>query len=338
VDTSLTVWAITIGAILALIILDFLTVSRKPHDVMFKEALGWSIFYIGVAIAFGAVIWWWAGADFGTQYYTTYLGEKSLSVDNIFVFIIILTQFRTPSVLHQRVLLFGVLLALIFRAIFIAIGAAAISLFAFTFVLFGALLLWTGVQLMRHRNEDPDPMDNIIIRNVRKRVRFSEDYDGTKLFTKIDGAKVATPLLFVMVAIGGTDLLFALDSIPATFGVTQEPFLVFAANAFELLGLRALYFLVKGVLDKLVYLAAGLAVILILIGFKLILTYFHEVFPETVPKIDTIWSLVFIALVLIVVTIASWIKTRKDPDAIAHAGRLTDRREDQAEGSADPNH
>ena len=337
-DTSLTVWAITIGAILALIVLDFLTVSRKPHDVMFKEALGWSIFYIGVAIAFGAVIWWWAGADFGTQYYTAYLVEKSLSVDNIFVFIIILTQFRTPSVLHQRVLLFGVLLALIFRAIFIAIGAAAISLFAFTFVLFGALLLWTGVQLMRHRNEDPDPMDNIIIRNVRKRVRFSEDYDGTKLFTKIDGAKVATPLLFVMVAIGGTDLLFALDSIPATFGVTQEPFLVFAANAFALLGLRALYFLVKGLLDKLVYLSTGLAVILIFIGFKLILTYFHEVFPETVPKIDTIWSLVFIALVLIVVTIASWIKTRKDPDAIAHAGRLTDRREDQAEGSADPNH
>ena len=218
-DTSLTVWAITIGAILALIILDFLTVSRKPHDVMFKEALGWSIFYIGVAIAFGAVIWWWAGADFGTQYYTAYLVEKSLSVDNIFVFIIILTQFRTPSVLHQRVLLFGVLLALIFRAIFIAIGAAAISLFAFTFVLFGALLLWTGVQLMRHRNEDPDPMDNIIIRNVRKRVRFSEDYDGTKLFTKIDGAKVATPLLFVMVV--GISLLGLVGASVASAVVTR---------------------------------------------------------------------------------------------------------------------
>jgi tellurite resistance protein TerC len=257
------------------------------------------------------------------------LVEKSLSVDNIFVFVIILTQFRTPSVLHQRVLLFGVLLALIFRAIFIAIGAAAISLFAFTFVLFGALLLWTGVQLMRHRNEDPDPMDNFIIRNIRKRVKFSDDYDGTKLFTRVNGAKMATPLLLVMVAIGGTDLLFALDSIPATFGVTQEPFLVFAANAFALLGLRALYFLVKGLLDKLVYLSAGLAVILIFIGFKLILTYFHEVFPDTVPKIDTIWSLVIIALVLVVVTIASWIKTRKDPEAIAHAGRLTDPREDE---------
>ncbi|MDC3377196.1 TerC/Alx family metal homeostasis membrane protein [Candidatus Nanopelagicales bacterium] len=333
-DTSLTVWALTIGAILVLVLIDFFTVSRKPHDVMFREAMLWSIFYIGVAIAFGLFVWQWAGSDFGTQYFTAYLVEKSLSVDNIFVFIIILTQFKTPSVLHQRVLLFGVMLALLFRAIFIAIGAAAISLFAFTFVLFGALLLWTGVQLMRHRNEDPDPMDNIIIRNVRKRVRFSDEYDGTKLFTRINGARVATPLLLVMVAIGGTDLLFALDSIPATFGVTQEPYLVFAANAFALLGLRALYFLVKGLLDKLVYLSTGLAVILIFIGFKLILTYFHEVFPETVPKIETVWSLVFIGVVLVIVTIASWIKTRRDPEAIAHAGRLTDPREDREQDSS----
>jgi len=334
VDTSLTVWALTIGAILVLVLIDFFTVSRKPHDVMFREAMLWSIFYIGVAIAFGLFVWQWAGSDFGTQYFTAYLVEKSLSVDNIFVFIIILTQFKTPSVLHQRVLLFGVMLALLFRAIFIAIGAAAISLFAFTFVLFGALLLWTGVQLMRHRNEDPDPMDNIIIRNVRKRVRVSDEYDGTKLFTRINGARVATPLLLVMVAIGGTDLLFALDSIPATFGVTQEPYLVFAANAFALLGLRALYFLVKGLLDKLVYLSTGLAVILIFIGFKLILTYFHEVFPEAVPKIETVWSLVFIGVVLVIVTIASWIKTRRDPEAIAHAGRLTDPREDREQDSS----
>lgn len=333
-DTSLTVWALTIGAIIVLVLIDFFTVSRKPHDVMFREAMLWSIFYIGVAIAFGLFVWQWAGSDFGTQYFTAYLVEKSLSVDNIFVFIIILTQFKTPSVLHQRVLLFGVMLALLFRAIFIAIGAAAISLFAFTFVLFGALLLWTGVQLMRHRNEDPDPMDNIIIRNVRKRVRFSDEYDGTKLFTRINGARVATPLLLVMVAIGGTDLLFALDSIPATFGVTQEPYLVFAANAFALLGLRALYFLVKGLLDKLVYLSTGLAVILIFIGFKLILTYFHEVFPEAVPKIETVWSLVFIGVVLVIVTIASWIKTRRDPEAIAHAGRLTDPREDREQDSS----
>ena len=330
-SVPLTLWAATIGGIALLIILDFVTVSRKPHDVMFKEAVIWSVFYVGVAIAFGVWIWTAFGSGFGTQYFTAYLVEKSLSVDNLFVFIIILTQFRTPSNLHQRVLLVGVVLALFMRAIFIAIGAAAIATFAFTFVLFGALLLWTGVQLMRHRNEDPDPMDNFIIRNVRKRFRFSDDYDGTKLFTRIDGVKVATPLLLVMVAIGGTDLLFALDSIPATFGVTQEPYLVFAANAFALLGLRALYFLLKGLLDKLVYLSTGLSVILIFIGIKLILTYFHEVFPETVPKVPTTWSLAFIAFVLIVVAIASWIKTRKDPDAVAHAGRLTDPPEQRSE-------
>lgn len=323
-NPSLLLWAITVGGIALLIVLDFVTVSRKPHDVMFREAVLWSVFYVGVAIAFGVWVWSSAGSTFGTQYFTAYLVEKSLSVDNLFVFIIILTQFKTPTVLHQRVLLVGVALALVMRAIFIAIGAAAIATFAFTFVLFGALLLWTGVQLMRHRNEDPDPMDNIIIRNVRRRFRFSDDYDGTRLFTRIDGKRVATPLLLVMVAIGGTDLLFALDSIPATFGVTQEPYLVFAANAFALLGLRALYFLLKGLLDKLVYLSTGLSVILIFIGIKLILTYFHEVFPDNVPKVPTTWSLVFIAFVLTVVAVASWIKTRQDPTAIAHAGRLTD--------------
>ena len=330
-NTSLTLWAITVGGIALLIVLDFVTVSRKPHDVMFREAVLWSVFYVGVAIAFGVWVWSFAGSTFGTQYFTAYLVEKSLSVDNLFVFIIILTQFKTPSVLHQRVLLVGVVLALVMRAIFIAIGAAAIAAFAFTFVLFGALLLWTGVQLMRHRNEDPDPMDNFIIRNVRRRFRFSDDYHGTKLFTRIDGKRVATPLLLVMVAIGGTDLLFALDSIPATFGVTQEPYLVFAANAFALLGLRALYFLLKGLLDKLVYLSTGLSVILIFIGFKLILTYFHEVFPDTVPKVPTTWSLVFIATVLIIVAVASWIKTRKDPTAVAHAGRLTDSPEEHSQ-------
>lgn len=323
-ETSLLLWALTIGGIALLIALDFVTVTRKPHEVMFKEGLLWSLFYIGAAVAFGVFVWMWAGSDFGTQYFTAYLVEKSLSVDNLFVFIIILTQFRTPANLHQRVLLVGVVLALVMRGIFIAIGAAAISVFAFTFVLFGALLLWTGVQLMRHRNEDPDPMENIIIRNVRKRFRFSDEYDGTKLFTVQNGVRLATPLLLVMVAIGGTDLLFALDSIPATFGVTQEPYLVFAVNAFALLGLRALYFVLKGLLDKLVYLSTGLAIILMFIGVKLVLTYFHEVFPDTVPKIETTWSLLFIGVVLVVVAVASWIKTRRHPDAVAHAGRLTD--------------
>jgi tellurite resistance protein TerC len=328
---SLTLWAITVVGILLLIALDFVMVSRKPHEVKFREAALWSVFYVGVAIAFGVALIVWQGSAVGTEYFAAYLVEKSLSVDNLFVFIIILAQFAVPTALHQRVLLFGVVLALIFRAIFIAIGAAAISAFAFTFVIFGAILIWTGIQLARHRNEDPDPMDNFIIRRVRSRVPFTDEYDGTRMFTKVDARRVATPLLLVMISIGATDLLFALDSIPATFGVTQDPYLVFTANAFALLGLRALYFLLKGLLDKLVYLSTGLAVILVFIGVKLVLTFFHEQFAG-VPKISTEVSLAVIAIVLVVVVIASWLKVRKDPAATAHAGRLTGGHDEPADG------
>jgi tellurite resistance protein TerC len=323
VDVTLALWAVTLLGITGLIVLDFVTVSRKPHEVMFREAMLWSIFYIGIAIAFGIAMWVWQGSDIGTQYFAAYLVEKSLSVDNLFVFIIILTQFAVPIELHQRVLLVGVVLALIMRAIFIAIGAAALAAFAFTFVIFGAILIWTGIQLARHRNEDPEPKDNVVVRVVRKRYLVSDHYDGTKMFTQIDGRRAVTPLLLVMVAIGSTDLLFALDSIPATFGVTQEPYLVFAANAFALLGLRALYFLLKGLLDKLVYLSTGLSIILIFIGVKLMLTWAHETWPDTVPKIPTNVSLTFIIGVLLITGVASWLKVRKDPTAIAHAGRMT---------------
>jgi len=331
VDVTLALWGVTIAGIAGLVILDFVTVSHKPHDVAFREALFWSIFYITLAVAFGIAMWVWQGSDMGTQFFTAYIVEKSLSVDNLFVFIIILTQFAVPSVLHQRVLLVGVVLALILRAIFIAVGAAALAAFSFTFVIFGAILIWTGVQLARHRNEDPDPGDNIVVRVVRRRFLVSSDYDGTKLFTRIDGRRAITPLLLVMIAIGSTDVLFALDSIPATFGVTQEPYLVFAANAFALLGLRALYFLLKGLLDKLVYLSTGLAVILVFIGFKLVLTWAHEV-NSAIPKIPTNVSLVVIGVVLVAVAVGSWIKVRRDPSAIAHAGRVTDKRSDDEPG------
>ena len=327
-DVSLTTWFVVIGAILALIVVDLLTVSRKPHEVKFKEAAGWSIFYIGVAIAFGVWVWQTAGSQFGTEYFAAYLVEKSLSVDNLFVFIIILAQFAVPSIYHQRVLMFGVLLALVLRGIFIAVGAAALAAFSFTFVIFGAILIWTGVGLFKHWDEDPSPEDNRLVKAMKKRIAMTDEFHGSKTFIKIDGKRLATPMLTVMVAIASTDLLFALDSIPATFGVTQEPFLVFAANAFALLGLRALYFLLKGLLDKLIYLSLGLSIILMFIGVKLILTYLHEVWYE-VPKIPTVGSLSVIGLILVVSTVASLMKSKKDPTAIAHAGRITGSDEDK---------
>jgi tellurite resistance protein TerC len=322
-DVTLLTWALVVGAIIALIVVDLLTVSSKPHDVLFKEAAIWSIFYIGIAIGFGVWVWLTAGSQFGTEYFAAYLVEKSLSVDNLFVFIIILAQFKVPSIYHQQVLMFGVILALALRAIFIAVGAAALAAFSFTFVIFGAILIWTGVGLFKHWDEDPSPEDNFLVRSIRKRIAMTDEYDGSKIFTRINGKRIATPMFLVIIAIGSTDLLFALDSIPATFGVTQEPFLVFAANAFALLGLRALYFLLKGLLDKLVYLSLGLSVILMFIGVKLIMTYLHETWAE-IPKIPTLVSLAVIATILIVSTIASLIKVKKDPTAHAHAGRVTE--------------
>lgn len=329
-EVTPTLWAITSAIVLGLIALDFLTVSRKPHEVKFKEAAFWSVFYIAAAVAFGMFIWNRYGSQFGTEYFAAYLVEKSLSVDNLFVFVIILTQFAVPSILHQRVLLFGVILALVMRGVFIALGAAALHTFAFTFVIFGAILIWTGWKLFQHWDEDPDTDDNRMVKMVRSRMNVTEEFHDEKMFIRKDGKRYATPLFLVMIAVASTDLLFALDSIPATFGVTSEPFLVFTANAFALLGLRALYFLLKGLLDKLVYLSIGLAVILMFIGAKLILTYFHELNP-VVPKISIGVSLSVIAGVLVVATVASWLKVRKDPTAIAHAGRMTDSEPKQGE-------
>jgi tellurite resistance protein TerC len=321
-DVTLLTWSLVVGAIILFIVVDLLTVSRKAHDVMFKEAAVMTVFYISVAIGFGIWVWQTAGSVYGTEYFAAYLVEKSLSVDNLFVFIIILAQFKVPSIYHQRVLMFGVVLALVLRTIFIAVGAAALAAFSFTFVIFGAILIWTGIGLFKHWDEDPSADDNAFVKQIRRRIAMTDDFDGPKMFTRLNGRRIATPMFLVMIAIATTDLLFALDSIPATFGVTQEPFLVFAANAFALLGLRALYFLLKGLLDKLVYLSLGLSVILMFIGVKLIMTYLHEIWYE-VPKIPTPVSLSVIALILIVSTIASAIKVKRDPTAQAHAGRIT---------------
>jgi len=320
-EITLTIWLVTVGAIIGFILLDLFTVSAKPHEVKFKEAASWSIFYIALAIIFGIWIWNQFGNQSGTEFFAAYLVEKSLSVDNLFVFAIILTQFAVPSIYQQRVLLIGVVLALVLRAIFIAVGAAALAAFAFTFVIFGAILIWTGIGLLKHWDQDPNPNDNFIVKQVKRFTPVTTEYHETKLFVRINGKRFATPMFLVMVAIGSTDLLFALDSIPATFGVTQEPYLVFTANAFALLGLRALYFLLKGLLDKLVYLSIGLAIILIFIGFKLVVTYAHEI-NKDIPKVPTGISLGVIAAIIIIAVIASLIKTKKDPTAKAHAGTV----------------
>ena len=331
-DVSILVWSLTVGAILLLVIVDLFTVSAKPHEVKFKEAASWSIFYIGLAIAFGIWVWNQYGSQMGTEFFAAYLVEKSLSVDNLFVFVIILAQFAVPGIYHQRILLFGVILALVLRTIFIAVGAAALAAFAFTFVIFGAILIWTGVGLFRHWDEDPEPGDNKLVKIMRKRVAMVDEYHGTKLFIIQNGKRYATPMFMVMVAIASTDLLFALDSIPATFGVTSETFLVFSANAFALLGLRALYFLVKGLLDRLVYLSLGLSIILMFIGVKLIMTYLHEEFAS-IPKIPTSISLGVIGTILVIATVASLVKTKSDPSAKAHAGRITGSHEDEERNS-----
>jgi tellurite resistance protein TerC len=319
--TGLT-WAVTIGVIIALLALDLLIGWLKPHRVGFREATAWSVFYIAVAIAFGLWFTWAYGGTAGTEYFAGYLVEKSLSVDNLFVFVIIMTTFAVPEEHQHKVLTFGIVLALIMRAIFIALGATLISLFSFMFLLFGLLLIYTAVQLFRHRDEDPDVEDNVVVKTARRVLPVTDDYVGGKIITRVDGRRVVTPLLIVLIAIGSVDLLFALDSIPAVFGITQEPYIVFAANAFALLGLRALFFLVKGLLDRLVYLSAGLALVLAFIGVKLILHWAHEDISEAVPEITTPVSLGVIGIVLVVTTVASLIKTRRDPSAKAHAGSL----------------
>jgi tellurite resistance protein TerC len=314
-------WGVTIALIVALLAVDLGLAAARPHAIGFREAALSSIFYIAVAIVFGVVFTAQAGGEFGAQYFAGYIVEKSLSIDNLFVFVIIMTTFAVPEVHQQKVLIIGIVMALVLRAIFIALGATLLKLFSFMFLVFGLILIATAIQLYRHRDADPEVADNGLIRLARRVLPVSEEYEGGRLLTRIDGRRAATPLFIVLVAIGSTDLLFALDSIPAVFGVTEEPYIVFVANAFALLGLRALFFLVKGLLDRLVYLSTGLALILAFIGVKLVLHWGHGI-DDRVPEISTNLSLVVIVAVLAVTTVASLVKVRRDPQARAHAGSL----------------
>jgi tellurite resistance protein TerC len=320
-DVTTTAWLATIGFILVLFAVDLGQALLKPHEVEFREAALASVFYIAVAIGFGVVFGFVAGWEWGTEYFAGYILEKSLSVDNLFVFVVIMTTFAVPKQYQQRVLIIGIFLALILRVIFILLGSALLETFSFMFLLFGLLLIFTAIQLFRHRDQDPSMEDNAVVAIARKRLPMTDEYGEGRFTTMIDGKRLFTPLFLVLIAIGTTDVLFALDSIPAIFGVTEEVYIVFAANAFALLGLRALFFLVTGLLDRLVYLSIGLSVILGYIGVKLILHWGHKV-NDSVPEISTGQSLVVIAVVLTVTTVASIIKVRRDPEARAHAGSL----------------
>lgn len=320
-EVTATVWVLTIAVILALLALDLALATVRPHAVGYREAAAWSVFYIAAAVIFGLVLASREGWGYGSQYFAGYIVEKSLSVDNLFVFVIIMATFAVPREHQQRVLIFGIVAALFLRGIFIALGATLLSLLSFMFLIFGLVLLWTAQRLYRHRDADPDIRDNTLVRVSRRILPVTDAYDSGRLVSRTGGRRVVTPLFIVFITIAGTDILFALDSIPAVFGVTDQPYIVFAANAFALLGLRALYFLVTGLLDRLVYLSTGLALILAFIGVKLILHWGHGL-DSRVPEISTAVSLVVIGIVLAVTTVASLVKSRRDPAARAHAGTV----------------
>ena len=302
-------WGITIAAVLLLLVLDFV-VTRKPHEVGMREAIGWSTFYIALPLAFGVWVWAAHGGQRGLEYYTGYLVEKTLSVDNLFVFMLLLSAFAVPKRLQQRVLLFGVAGALVLRGIFIALGAQLISNFSWAFLLFGAVLLATAVKMLRDAIRGDDHAVDVSslrsVRLVRRFVPVTDDYRDTALMVREDGRAAMTPLALVVIAILAADIVFAVDSVPAVYGITGDPFLVFATNAFALLGLRALYFVLAGALAALVHLGFGLAAILGFIGVKLVLHWGHTVWPA-VPEIPTLASLgVIVGILGIVIATSLW--------------------------------
>jgi tellurite resistance protein TerC len=305
------VWTLTIVGIIGLLAFDFVFHVRKAHEPTLKEAAIWSSIYVGIAILFGIGVLVFGGATAGSEYFAGYITEKALSVDNLFVFLIIMSSFAVPRADQQKVLLFGIVFALIARTGFILIGAAAISAFSWVFYLFGAILIVTAINLLRPHDEHAG--DSLMVRLAKRMIKTSDHYDGDKFFTVENGKRVLTPMLLVIVAIGLTDILFALDSVPAIYGLTENVFIVFTATAFSLLGLRQLYFLIDGLLDRLVYLSIGLAAILAFIGVKLVLHALHEnTLPfinggEHVPvfEISTGLSLTVIVGILIVTVVAS---------------------------------
>jgi len=301
-------WQLTIGLIVALLLIDYFFHVRHAHVPSLKEAGLWTAAYVGIALLFGVAVLAYGGTEMGAEYFAGYVTEKALSVDNVFVFLFILTRFKVPRQDQQKALLFGIVLSMIVRTVFILLGAALIASFAWVFYLFGLLLLVTAGQLFKPETVEGEKVDDFVVRMARRLFRTTDYYDGDRIFTIRDGRRTLTPMLPVMVSLGFTDLLFAMDSIPAIFGLTQNVFIVFTATAFSLLGLRQLFFLIDGLLERLLYLGYGLAVILAFIGVKLILHALHENnvpfinggAPVKVVEISTSQSLLVILAILAV--------------------------------------
>jgi TerC family integral membrane protein len=334
-------WGVTIAVLLGLLALDFV-ITRRPHEVGIREAVGWTVFYLALPAVFGLFVWWAYGSAPGVEFFTGYVVEKSLSVDNLFVFMLLLSAFAVPPALRQRVLLYGIAGALVLRAVFIAAGAAVLQTGTWAFLLFGAVLLVTAGKVMRDAARDePHELNIGELRSVRVLRRFmpvTEEYHGSKLTVRTGGVRALTPMALVVAAVFMTDVVFAVDSVPAVYGVTEDPYLVFATNAFALLGLRALYFVLHNALGSLRYLNHGLALILAFIGVKLVLHWAHTVWTA-VPGVPTALSLGVILGVLVVVTVASLVANRRDrrraltaaPDAVSAAGTEPTAADGQAE-------
>lgn len=335
-------WGITLSVTIAILLFDVIVIGRRPHEPSKRETGTALTIYVGLAIAFGVWTWFFHGSQYGVEFFAGWLTEYSLSVDNLFIFLIIMASFKVPRIYQQQALLVGIILALVFRGIFIALGAVAIEQFSWVFYLFGAFLVYTAIKLVRDTDHDDDG-ENGVVRFAQKHLKFTDTWDGLKLWVKENGAgRLMTPMFLVIIALGTTDLLFALDSIPAIYGLTREPYLVFAANVFALMGLRQLYFLLGDLLKRLVYLSQGLAFILGFIGVKLLLHALHENEvpfinggePLKVPEIPTLASLGVIVVTLLITTAASLYKTRVH-DARKNGDTATENNDGKAE-SADP--
>ncbi len=320
-DVSPLTWWVTIGAMSLFLAWDVVVVGRRPHVPTMRECALALAMYVGLAVAFGIWIWFHSGGQFAGEFVAGWLTEYSLSIDNLFVFLLIMRKFVVPEKLQQEALLIGIIIAIVLRGVFIALGAAVINQYAWVFYIFGAFLIYTAVNLAREgQSDDEDFEENRLLTWVRHRFPVAQDWHGTKLIAKVDGTRLLTPMFIVILALGTTDLLFALDSIPAIYGLTKEPYLVLTANIFALMGLRQLYFLIGGLLERLVYLSIGLSVLLAFIGVKLILHALHENNlpflnggdPLPVPDIPISVSLGAIVLILTVTTVASLAKTAHD--------------------------